>query len=113
MKTKDLLLHCYFEKDGDQWIAFCLDFTLVAQAATIKEADEKLRLQIAEYVHDATVGADRQHAAYLLRRRAPLKYWFRFYVTLYRQHRHHTMMASKRRKAAMEPLPLAPVACTA
>ncbi|MFT3754694.1 MAG: hypothetical protein QM769_01895 [Pseudoxanthomonas sp.] len=107
MKPGDLLLHCYFEKDGDQWLAFCLDFTLVAQARTLEEAAEKLRHQMLEYVHDATVGEDRPHAAYLLRRRAPMNYWFKFYWTTFKQVVRHKQ--SKRRMAEREAMPLAPV----
>jgi hypothetical protein len=113
MKTNDLLLSCYFEKDGDQWLGFCLDFSLVAQADTLNQAAEKLEAQMLEYVQDATVGEDRQHAQYLLRRRAPLRYWAKFYVTLFRQRARHKVQASKRRKAVVEPMPMAPIHCHA
>lgn len=107
MQPKDLLIHCYFERDGDEWLAFCLDFTLVAQARTMEEANQKLLSQIREYVHDATVGEDRQHAGYLLRRRAPVKYWLKFYFTLWQQHRR----AIRRRKSSVEPVPMVPAYC--
>lgn len=109
MKTNDLLLSCYFEQDHDQWLGFCLDFSLVAQAESLQEVTAKLEEQMKEYVHDATVGADRQHAGYLLRRRAPLNYWVKFYVTLVRQELRHTLQASKHRKSVREAMPLAPV----
>jgi hypothetical protein len=111
MQPKDLLLKCYFEKDGDQWLGFSLDFSLVAQASSLKEAADKLAAQIEEYVFDAMAGQDRQHAGYLLRRRAPVSYWAKFYLTLGRQHWRHTMQASKRRKAVVESVRLAPVGC--
>lgn len=107
MQPNDLLLHCYFERDDGVWLAFCLDFTLVAQADTFDEAQRKLEAQIREYVMDATVGEDRKHAAYLLRRRAPLKYWAKFWFTMWRQNRR----ISKRRKSLVEPVPLVPAMC--
>lgn len=110
MKSNDLLLHCYFEKDGDEWLGFCLDYSLVTQASTLAAAADKLEEQMREYVHDATVGNDRQHAAYLLRRRAPLSYWAKFYFTLARQNMRHSKV-SKLRKAVVEPMPLVPALC--
>ncbi len=113
MKSNDLLLSCYFERDGDQWLGFCLDFSLVAQADTLQQAHKKLLDQIEEYVYDVTVGQDRQHAGYLLRRKAGWKYWAKFYVTMARQRLKHVTQASKRRKAEHAPVPLAPASCTA
>ncbi|MES5814431.1 hypothetical protein [Pseudoxanthomonas sp. Soil82] len=113
MKPKELLIACYFERAGDQWLGFCLDYSLVAQADTLANAKDKLEEQIREYVYDATVGQDREHAGYLLRRRAPLKYWLKFYVTLYRQYRNHVAQVSKRRKAEHASVPLAPIGCHA
>lgn len=104
MKPVDLLLHLYFERRDGQWLAYCLDFTLVAQADSLEVAASKLHAQVVEYVQDATVGEDRQHAAYLLRRRAPFLSWLKFYYVLARQSYHE----SKRRKATKEPMPLAP-----
>lgn len=109
MRPKDLLLHLYYERDGDAWLAFCLDFTLVAQAPTADEAGKRLDSQIREYLHDAMVGDDREHANYLLRRRAPLTYWLKFYFTLFRQHARHR--ASQRRKSAVEAVPLVAAIC--
>lgn len=108
MKSNDLLLHLYFERDGDQWLAFCLDFTLVAQASSLEEADQKLMSQVRDYLHDATVGEDRAHAKYLLQRRASAPYWAKFYWTLFRQWMRHATMASRIRKAEVQPLPMIP-----
>jgi len=72
MKTKDLVLRCYGKKDGDQWIAACIDIDLVAQADTFEEARIKLNEQIKSYVYDALVGEDKEYASQLLRRKAPL-----------------------------------------
>ena len=79
MRTNELLLRCYGVKDDGLWQIMCLDLSLAAQAETFEEAMKKLGEQIAEYIHDATVGQDKEFAAQLLRRRAPLKYWVSFY----------------------------------
>lgn len=107
MRTKELLVHCYCERNDDVWLAFCLDFTLVAQAETLDEAMRKLDSQIREYLHDATIGDDRPHAKYLLTRRAPLAYWLKFWLT-YAQQRWHN---SGRRRSIFEPLPMIPALC--
>ena len=106
MNARDLLLSCYFERDEDQWLGYCLDFSLVTQADSLKEAMDKLASQIHEYVYDATVGEDRDYGAQLLRRRAPLRYWLKFYYVMCKQEFRH---ASRNRKAVTRPMPLAPV----
>lgn len=108
IKSVDLLVSCYFEERGDRWIGYCLDYSLVTQAASLSEAHDKLMAQIDEYVADALVGEDKQHAAYLLRRSAPAKYWLKFYWTMLRQHLNHMAQVSARRKAERTPVPLAP-----
>lgn len=113
MKSNDLLIACYFERDGNQWLGFCLDYSLVTQAGSLADAEEKLLAQVSEYIYDATVGQDRQHAGYLLRRRAPLSYWVKFYWTLFRQHQRHAAQANKRQKAERAPMPLVPASCVA
>lgn len=77
-------LHCYAFKDNDvdQWVACCLDFTLVAQADTFKEAVSKLENMINEYVYDATEGAFKDFKPNLLKRRAPIGDWIRYYFLL-------------------------------
>lgn len=56
----------------------CLDFSLAAQADSLKEAKAKLFAQIDSYLRDAH-GVDSAHASRLLRRSAPLGYWLQFY----------------------------------
>jgi hypothetical protein len=79
MKPTQLLLRCYAEKVGNQWQAFCLDLSLAAQGDTFAEAKDKLDAMVAEYVYDALVGDDREHAEQLLTRRAPLRDWLKYY----------------------------------
>ena len=65
-------------KDG-QWQALCLDLCLAAQADTFPEAERKIRAMVCEYLYDALEGDDRPYASQLLSRRAPLRYWARYY----------------------------------
>jgi hypothetical protein len=69
----------YAEKVGNQWQAFCLDFSLAAQGDTFAEVKDKLDAMVAEYVYDALVGQDRDYAEQLLPRRAPLRHWLKYY----------------------------------
>lgn len=79
MKPIDLVVRCYANKAGNQWQAFCLDFTLAAQADSFEEAKEKLHDMIDEYVFDILVGEDKAFADRLLFRRAPPYYWAQYY----------------------------------
>lgn len=79
MRAKKLLLRCYAERTNDVWLAFCLDFSLGAQADTLDEARAKLEAQIRDYVRDALNGQDRAYAPVLLSRRAPLVYWLKYW----------------------------------
>ncbi|WP_157687041.1 type II toxin-antitoxin system HicB family antitoxin [Pseudomonas alkylphenolica] len=65
------ILRCYAEKKDGYWIATCPQFTLAAQGDTFEEAKEKLERQIKPYVVEALT-VDKEHAADLLGRRAPL-----------------------------------------
>ena len=80
IKPSRLVLRCYAEKVDNQWQAFCLDFTLAAQADSFEQARRKLEKMILAYVYDALAGEDRQHAGELLTRRAPLKYWAKYWM---------------------------------
>lgn len=79
MRASELILRCYAERQGDQWVALCLDLTLAAQADTFEEARMKLEAMIVEYVYDAVAGEDKEYAAQFLSRRAPLRYWLKFW----------------------------------
>jgi predicted RNase H-like HicB family nuclease len=74
-----MIIRCYAEKDGNLWVAVCIDFGLAAQGESYELAREKLHGQIGEYVYDALVGEDKAHAGALLSRRAPLSQVVRFY----------------------------------
>lgn len=79
MKADRLLLKIYGEQNEGQWSLICLDFSLAAQADTLNEAKSLLETQIKEYLQDALSGQDREHARALLSRRAPLKYWAKWW----------------------------------
>lgn len=107
MKTSDLLIRCIALRENGQWVAICLPFDLAAQGATVDEVKVKMREQINNYLQDALVGQDRKHAADLLNRRAPLKYWALYWVAsaVGRLRKHADLIRFR------TPVPLAPVAC--
>lgn len=83
MHPENLIVRCIARRDGDVYVALCLDFTLAAQGSTLEEARDKLHAQIASYVRDA-FGVDRQHAAELLTRKAPLWHRLQFRICEWR-----------------------------
>lgn len=80
MRAKDIILRCYGERDGDLWVAVCVDLCLAAQGATFDEARSRLHSQIGEYVYDALAGEDRAHASELLSRKSPLSIRAKYYL---------------------------------
>ncbi len=82
MRPNQLLLRCFAEREDGLWVAHCLDLSLAAQGDSLADVKRKLDLQIRDYVNDALAGVDRQHAAYLLKRKAPLSLWLRYYWVL-------------------------------
>lgn len=105
MKTIDLVLHCYAERQDNQWQAFCLDLCLAAQADSFEDAKLRLDSMIREYVYDAVVGEDREHVEQLLlHRSAPLRYWVKYYF--YRTLSAFGAIHNEFRQLFREPLPL-------
>lgn len=80
MKQKKLVLRCYAKRDGDIWIAVCVDLSLAAQARSLQEAKAKLDAQIHEYVMDAVVGQDKEHCELLLNRKSPVSELVTYYA---------------------------------
>jgi hypothetical protein len=80
MKGSQLVLKCYAQRKGDQWVAFCLDFDLAVQADSLPDVRYKMHEMIAEYVTDALTGEDQQYADDLLSRRAPLYHYLKWYA---------------------------------
>lgn len=72
MRANELLLRCYAERKHGIWQAFCIDLNLAAQGDSFEEVRKKLEDMVFEYVYDAVAGEHREHAEYLLNRKAPL-----------------------------------------
>lgn len=106
MKATRLLLKIYGEKSDGQWSLINLDFCLAAQADTIEEAQFLLESQIKDYITDALHGQDREHAHGLLTRRAPVKYWIKWWVGVLRARLGGRTNSGQ--KAFCEPIPLVP-----
>ncbi len=79
-------LHCIIKKEPDYWAARCLDFTLYAVGDSKEEAIAKLESQINEYLYDALEGEDKEFAAELLLRKAPLRDWVLYHILDFIQH---------------------------
>ena len=103
LKPENLLVRCMAHREGDLWVAVCLDYSLAAQASSLREARSKLHAQIVDYVSNAfTVDAER--AEELLTRRAPLLDRLRYRALKLRAR----MRPALRWLAYNEPLPLQP-----
>lgn len=113
MRPRELVVRCYAEQTGRQWVAVCLDFSLAAQADSFEEVKAKLEAQMREYVYDALVGEDREHAKYLLTRRSPLRFWLRYWLVVLLSKLHNGGNGNDRPKQVRfaESMPLAPVNC--
>ena len=85
MNPKQMTLRCYAEKKDGIWQAFCIDLNLAVQGETQDEVRTKLHQQIVSYLHDALKGEDKEYAAQLLNRKAPIG--FRIKYTFYRIYR--------------------------
>lgn len=77
-----LLVRIYGERHGDHWALVSLDFGLAAQGATLDEAFKRLDGQIKDYIFDATVGEDKEFDDSLLKRKAPIEFFFKYYLAV-------------------------------
>jgi hypothetical protein len=75
-----LTVRCIAERKGDQWQAFSLEFGLAAQGDSLPEVKQKLDSMIQNFVSDALIGVDREHAHELLTRKATWRVFFKYYV---------------------------------
>ena len=108
MRAVDLVVRCYAERKDGVWIACCIDFCLAAQASTPDEALQKLLMQIQEYVYDAVAGEDKEFGAQLLKRRAPLPMFVKYYWFKTRQRLHILRQSVARLCESPVRLPLDP-----
>jgi predicted RNase H-like HicB family nuclease len=74
----DLVVRCMAKREGNVWVASCLDFSLAVQGDSLSEAKQKLAEQIVYYVDEAL--EDKEFGPQLLRRRAPLQQWIEYYL---------------------------------
>lgn len=88
----------------------------MAQGDSLDEVREKLTAQIMEYVYDATVGPDNKFGAELLSRRAPFRYWVKYYYAATLDYltrkfgdRRSTQQGVRTVRPFKDVLPLAPV----
>lgn len=109
MKPKNLILKGFAESKDGYWQAFCLDFDLAVQGDSFEDVKRKMDSMISEYVHDALVGEDKEHAAQLLTRRAPLSLYLKYYLISMHVSLHHAKNGVKR--LLNEPVPLTPKQC--
>lgn len=106
IKPPRMVVRCFAQRDGKQWVAVCVDFNLAAQAGSFVQAKKKLHEQIVSYVRDIINGDDAAFAHQLFNRRAPASIMARYYLILALT-RVHRMQG--RLKSFFEPVPLAPV----
>jgi len=79
MKSTQLNLRCFGEKKEDLWSVVCVDLCLAAQHKSLEKAKANLQEQVKEYLFDALVGEDSEHAEELLNRKAPLSIMFKYH----------------------------------
>lgn len=103
MKAQDLILRCYAKREGDQWVAVCLDLCLAAQHDTLEGVKERLEEQIIDYVEEAMT-VDHASAGMLLSRKAPLLQRIEYHMIAAAQKLH--VMGSRIRTAFSTTLPL-------
>jgi hypothetical protein len=113
MRAAQLVVRCYAEPEGSQWVAVCVDLSLAAQADSLEEAKEKLDAQIREYIFDALAGEDRAHAGQLLTRKAPLRFRLKYALASVRIHLSAKFGTMKPRAPVRfkKSLPLVPALC--
>lgn len=78
MNPKQTILRCYAEKKDNIWQAFCIDLNLAVQGETRDEVRTKLHQQIVSYLYDALEGEDKEYAAQLLNRKAPIGFRIKY-----------------------------------
>ncbi|WP_118988068.1 type II toxin-antitoxin system HicB family antitoxin [Photorhabdus sp. CRCIA-P01] len=75
-------LRCMAYRQGEVYVAACLDLSLAAQGDNIEEAINKLEAQIEDYLEE--VRAEPQYAKQMLSRKAPLSMWVKYWRIAFR-----------------------------
>lgn len=97
MKPDEIIVRCYLKRNGNLWVAICIDLCLAAQANSAEQARDKLHAQIGEHLQYAF--SNSQYTAQLLRRRAPLKQILTYYaIRLFWQFK--SLFKSKKKKGS-------------
>lgn len=104
LKPAQLIVRCFAEREGNQWIACSLELGLAAQADSFPKAKQKLENQIFDYIKDALGGDDKQFAEQLLERKAPMWAYVRYYYLKTRIRSH--MLANDMAKVFKETMPV-------
>lgn len=71
MTNKMIIVRCYSKKEGNHWVAVCIDLSLAAQAESQEAAISKLESMLTSYMHDA-VTIDKDYFQQLIERKAPI-----------------------------------------
>jgi hypothetical protein len=81
MRDRQITLRCYAEnKARGLWVAVCIDLNLAVQGESYREVRKKLDKQIDDYLQDALVGEDSKYVTQLIPRRAPRKFFLKYYL---------------------------------
>lgn len=67
-------LRCYAKRVDNQWVAMCIDLSLVAQDEKADIAMKKLHEQIESYMNDIISGDEKEYFHDLFPRKSPLIY---------------------------------------
>ncbi|MBC8946779.1 DUF1902 domain-containing protein [Xenorhabdus indica] len=102
-------LRCMAYRQGDIYVAACLDLSLAAQADSIDDAISKLESQVDDYLEE--IDSEPEYAKQLLNRKAPLSMRLRYrlyrsvffvlkVIGLLRQHTDSFRLFDEQRKPA-------------
>jgi len=80
-ENKMKILRCMAYQQDGVFVAACLDLSLAAQADTMREAMDKLETQIKDFLTEAL--SEPQYAEQLLKRKAPLSMWLKYWVVAF------------------------------
>ena len=83
MTNVEFMLRGMIYREGDVFIAACIDLTLASQASSPEEAFRKLNCQIEDYIKEAA--SEPKYALDLIKnRKAPLSWFLKYYYIKFR-----------------------------
>lgn len=98
--AKYLKLRCLLQREGDLYLAFCIDLSLAVQGDSAEEVRTKLHEQVHDYlnyVERVYREGDRQGAMQLLHRKAPLSTRLRYHMVRAKLWWHNKQQAAQDR----------------